>query len=129
MKKYILLWFIFTALLSGGIAFAHDDGDAVVGEIHPETQIGLPGSRMGHDETGTTTFGMTRTEVAALIHDTQSIEEKRSAIKLVLLFLFIIGLTYLYFPRRPTILPAAPADPTPPMPQTPPQEGREAHSP
>lgn len=107
MKNYLLTGFLLSALLSGGIVFAHGGAEESTETLHPETQIGLPGSRMGHDDMGTVTEGLTRGEVAALISDTQTTEEKRSAIKLALLLCAIAGLVYLYFPRKPVIASAS----------------------
>ncbi len=111
MRIYILLTFFLPMFLFGNTVFAHGGAADMDAETrHPETQIGLPGSRMGHDEMSATTSGLTRSEVAELIEDTQAIEEKRSAVKIVLLFLAIVGLVYLYFPRKTVIASPSSAD-------------------
>ncbi|OGZ08024.1 MAG: hypothetical protein A3C93_01915 [Candidatus Lloydbacteria bacterium RIFCSPHIGHO2_02_FULL_54_17] len=119
MRTDIIFWFFLPIFLVGTTAFAHGGAESGPETRHPETQIGLPGSRMGHDDMGTTTGGMTRGEVAELIEDTQAVEEKRSAIKLTLLTLSIVGLIYLYFPRRSTVAPLASTTTSSPAPQTP----------
>lgn len=103
-------WCVVVALSFGGVVFAH--GGAIESDEemrHPETQIGLPGSRMGHDDVASASEGLTRSEVSALIADVQATEERRSAIKIVLLFLAVVGMIYLYFPK--SSVPAAPEMP------------------
>lgn len=99
-SRAIISFVLLVFLASGGIVFAHGGAETEAAIRHPETQIGLPGSRMGHDEMESSLEGLTRSQVAALIEETQAIEEKRSAVKLTLLFLAIAGLAYLYFPRK-----------------------------
>lgn len=121
MKKYLLLGFVLPALLSAGIALAHGGADDHAGVLHPGTQIGLPGSEMSHGGMAASSSGMTREEVAALIHDTQATEETRSAVKLTTLTIFILGLVYLYFPRRRvTPFAASPERNVSPVPPNPP---------
>lgn len=102
-------------LLPGGPLFAH--GEEVVPEdktIHPITQIGLPEASMGHDHGAATesVAGHTRAEVAALIRDSQQEENVRSTFRLVLLSLSIIGLAFLFYPRRPKREAMSSASPT-----------------
>ena len=49
--------------------------------------------------------GMTRDEVADMIEDIQKPEESRILIKLTLLSLSVLGLVYLYYPRKKVVQP------------------------
>jgi len=116
-KKYLFFAVILTILFSGGTAFASPGhgGDVHPGTKSPETQIGLSGAAVGDDALATSS-GMTREEVAALIHDIQEPEETRSLIKLTLLALALAGVIQLYSPQKSSSAPVAP-----PAPQVSPQ--------
>lgn len=85
------------------------------------------GSAMSGDHYGTSQAGLTRDEVAELVHETQKTEESRSVIKFIALTLFIMGMMLLYYPRKPVVIaqtqqpPASPAPPTAANQTTPPQ--------
>ena len=118
-KKYLFFAVLLMILFSGKTVFASPGhgGDVHPGTKSPETQIGLSGAAVGDDALATSS-GMTREEVAALIHDIQEPEETRSLIKLTLLALALAGVIQLYSPRR-----SLPDSATPPAPEVLPQTG------
>jgi uncharacterized membrane protein YraQ (UPF0718 family) len=119
-KKYFFLAVFLMTLFSGGTVFASPGhgGEVHAGTRSPETQIGLSGSVVGQEGEEATTSGMTREEVAALIHHIQEPEETRSLIKLTLLSLAIAGLIQLYSPQKQTLVPVTSSAPaTPQVPQ------------
>ncbi|MDO8520872.1 MAG: hypothetical protein Q7S52_02040 [bacterium] len=105
MKHPTALAFFLAPLLFAGVAFGHggeEEAEAPPATIYPMTQIGLPEASMGHDH-GTTSgdvVGHTRDEVAALIRDSQNEENFRSTVRLVFLSFCIIGLLFVFYPRR-----------------------------
>ncbi len=50
-------------------------------------------------------YGLTRNQVAAVVHNTQETEEARAVWKFALLSLFIFGMILLFYPRRPKVVP------------------------
>lgn len=99
-----------TLLAVGMVAFAH--GGESMEMRHPETQIGLPGSIMSSDEMIDDPSGMTREEVAHTIEGLQKPEESRILFKLIILSLSVLGLVYLYYPRKSVAQPATSSDAT-----------------
>ena len=88
-------------LINGSFVSAHGAVEGPSDEVlHEATQIGLPGAKEGHIGRKDIEEGLTRTEIADLVHDGQDAENTRSAIKIILLALFLAVVLFLFYPRK-----------------------------
>ena len=99
---FLIIFLTILATLSAGVlVLAHGEVGGPSDEVlHEATQIGLPGAKEGHVGGKGVMSGLTRTELANLVHDEQDTENTRSAIKIILLVLLLGVILVLFYPRK-----------------------------
>lgn|SRR3989344_5993586 len=103
---FLIIFLTILATLSAGVlVYAHgEDGGPSDEALHEATQIGLPGAKEGHAGGKEVQAGLTRTEIADLVHDEQDAENARSGIKIILLVLLLAIVLFLFYPKKPLLV-------------------------